>query len=139
MGTSKKSIVFPMGLVTFFDIDCGPNSSEHVSMEGYKSYYTTKDTELKVTHDKDTRFTTFTGSTLGTGKDNPTEPFDLTTQQQNRAVTFEFPPLSEFDFEIGASAGHTGRVFSFAFRQSLTCDNADVKRMYAYKHQLEPR
>jgi len=133
--TTKKDIVFPAGLVTFFDLDCGPESKEHVSVKGYHAYYVTKDTELKVTHDDETRFTTFTGSTQGTGEDNPTKPFDLTKQQMNRAVTFEFPPLTEFGFEVGASAGKTGRVFTFAFRPSLTCDNVDVKKMYSYSHK----
>merc|ERR1712194_821926 len=70
---------------------------------------------------EDGDFVQFTASTEGTGADNPSDPTELTIQQKDRAVTVEFADAKVIEFEIGASAGMTGRVFSFVFRPSLLC------------------
>merc|ERR1711948_173682 len=57
----------------------------------------------------------------GNGEDNPHDPLILTPLQKNRAVTFEYSHIKEFQFTIGCSEGKTVRVFQFNVRPSLEC------------------
>jgi hypothetical protein len=118
----NEDIPLPHSAISFFDLDAGKDgthSVEHVSVRGFKDYYLSNETEVNVTTDGD--LTVFTATTEGTGDDNPSDPTVLTVQQKNRAVTLEFEDTKSIDFEIGATAGATGRVFSFVFRPSLLC------------------
>merc|ERR1711994_136559 len=108
------------GVISFFDLDKGPKAVEHVTVkDGFEIYYLSNETEVNVTEDG--KFTTFTATMEGTGTDNPTDPLALTPLQKNRAITIEYADAPYFDFEVGTSAGHTGRVFTFVFRPSLLC------------------
>jgi len=115
----NESIPLPHGVISFFDLDKGPKAVEHVTVTGFKTYYLSNETEVNVTEDG--KFTTFTATMEGTGTDNPTDPVALTPLQKNRAITIEYADAPYFDFEVGTSAGHTGRVFTFVFRPSLLC------------------
>jgi len=129
-----KDIPLPHSAISFFDLDTGADNNhsvEHVKITGrhpwgspivkppFKAYYVSNETEVDVT--KSDNFTVFTATTEGTGEDNPSDPTELTVQQKNRAVTVVFEDTDSFLFEVGASPGKTGRVFSFVFRPSLLC------------------
>jgi len=119
---TKTDIHLPHAAISFFDLDTGYNDNhnvEHVKIKGFKAYYLSNETEVLV--EEGENYTSFTATTEGTGDDNPSEPTELTVQQKNRAVTVEFEDTAAFVFEVGASAGKTGRVFSFVFRPSLLC------------------
>lgn len=125
---TKKDIPLPHAAISFFDLDAGENgtrSVEHVGVTGYKAFYTSNETEVKINTSHasggDDAYTNFTATTEGTGEDNPHLPTELTKQQKNRAVTVVFDDAEKIEFEIGASPGKTGRVFSFVFRPSLLC------------------
>lgn len=126
----KKDIAVPHGALSFFDLDTGKDnvlSVEHVKVSGYTHYFVSNETEINVTQEGD--FTVFTATKEGTGDDNPTNPIELTPEQKDRAVTIEFAGKSHFDFEVGASAGHTSRVFCFVFRPSLLCAKTAINKV----------
>jgi len=127
---TKKDIPVPHGAISFFDLDTGKDdvlSVEHVKVAGYSHYFVSNETEINVTQEGE--FTVFTATKEGTGDDNPTNPIVLTAQQKDRAVTLEFSGTSHFDFEVGASEGHTSRVFCFVFRPSLLCAKTAIKKV----------
>merc|ERR1712039_79150 len=97
------------------------HSVEHVEICDYHAYYLTDETEVSTKKDNATNCMVYTATKAGNGSDNPTDPLALTPLQKNRAVTVRFEDKSSFDFEIGASKGSHGRVFSFVLRPSLLC------------------
>jgi len=126
----KEDVAVPHGAISFFDLDTGKDnvlSVEHVTIGGYKHYFVSNETEIDVTQDGD--LTVFTATKEGTGDDNPTDPIVLTPLQKDRAVTIEFGGVAHFDFEVGATAGHTARVFSFVFRPSLLCAKTVIDKV----------
>jgi len=130
----KEDILLPHAAISFFDLDTGydnNHSVEHVSVAGYSAYYLSNETQITVSHDHDNGITAFTATKEGTGADNPTDPIELTREQKDRAVTLELTAVKHVDFEIGASAGRTGRVFSFVFRPSMLCAKTKIhKHLY---------
>jgi len=130
----KEDISLPHAAISFFDLDTGydnNHSVEHVAVAGYSAYYLSNETQIKVSHDHDKGVTAFTASKEGTGADNPKDPIELTPEQKDRAVTLELTDVKSVDFEIGASAGRTGRVFSFVFRPSMLCAKTKIhKHLY---------
>jgi len=120
---SGEDLVFPHVSLAFFDLDAGENgtgSVEYLKIRGYKHYYVTNSTELRVTHDG-FGDTIFTASREGTGSDNPTDPLTLTAMQKDRVVSFDFEDTGHLLFQLGASEGNTARVFDFALRPGLRC------------------
>merc|ERR1719323_2825207 len=65
--------------ITFFDLDMGKKgmSQESVAINGFKEYYVTPNTEVKVSN-VGLGMTQFAASTFGDGADNPTNPMTLT-------------------------------------------------------------
>jgi len=119
---NNVTVPLPHAAISFFDLDTGFNdthSVEHVKIAGYKAYYLSNETEIVV--ERHRHYTWFFATKEGNGDDNPSDPTELTVLLKNRAVTVEFEDTDEFFFEVGASAGQTGRVFSFVFRPSLLC------------------
>jgi hypothetical protein len=55
----------------------------------------------------------FTSSTSGTGKDNPTNPLTLTSQQAARTFSVYYRDVSSFSVTLKAGAGFGGRNFLF--------------------------
>jgi hypothetical protein len=126
---TKEDIPLPHGAISFFDLDTGVNNThsvEQVRITGYTRYWLSNETQVKVEHDEASGFTMFSATKEGTGEDNPSDPLALTEEQKDRAVTIEFEDTPHFDFQIGASEGATGRVFSFVFRPSLLCAKTEL-------------
>jgi len=120
---SHAPIAFPLGAMTFFDFDTGKdnvNSVEHLTISGYSAYFLTNTTQISVTHNPDGT-TTFTATKEGSGSDNPTDPLELTVLQKDKTVSFEFTNMDSVTFELGCTAGSTGRVFDFVYRPALRC------------------
>merc|ERR1712232_190841 len=88
----NQSIHLPHAALSFFDLDTGAEnvkSVEHVSIgRGYSAYWLSNETEVNVTH-KD-GLTVFTATKEGNGKDNPSDPVQLTELQKDRAITIEY-------------------------------------------------
>jgi len=119
----NANVSFPKWAITFFDLDTGKGgnrSVEFVRINNFKAYYVTNETELKVTPEPDGG-TKFSATVEGTGDDNPDNPLELTVQQKNRAVSFEFEGADEVIAEVGATEGSTARVFQFVVRPILRC------------------
>jgi len=123
-GDKEEYLPLPHGVMSFFDLDMGPKANEKIRIAGFKAYYVSNETEINVTSDEDGKFTTFAGTVEGTGADNPTDPDALTPLQKNKAFTVEFEDILYADFELIATEGESGRVFSFVFRPSLLCHKA---------------
>lgn len=118
----KVDIPLPHSAISFFDLDTGADNNhsvEHVKVRAYKNYFVTNATEVNITEVDG--FTVFTATREGTGADNPADPTELTELQKNRAITVEYLNTDKIEFEVGASPGKTGRVFSWVFRPSLLC------------------
>jgi len=127
---SVDDLQVPVAHMTFFDLDTGRNNNhsiEQVKICDIQRYYLSNATEINTTLESDGghECTVFTATVEGTGDDNPKDPDALTVQQKNKAVTVELRHANAINFEVGASPGETGRVFSFVLRPSLLC--ADTK------------
>merc|ERR1719440_1174443 len=89
-------------------------------IDKYREYYVTDDSEVWIGSMGDGR-TTFSSSTRGVGKDNPTDPARMSTLQANRMVTFLFDSgLTEFylTYSVGKAA-KGGRNFLFTGRSAV--------------------
>lgn len=127
----KEDIALPHGAISFFDLDTGKDnilSVEHVTIKGHTGYYLSNETEINVSHVDG--YTVFTATKEGTGDDNPSDPVSLSPLQKDRAISIEFEDKSKIDWEVGVSAGHTARVFSFVFRPSLLCAKTKIGSDY---------
>jgi len=110
---------------TFYDLDSGdPNDfsrgAEIVAVGGFDEYLVGPNTELKITTD-DQKRTVFQAGTFGTSADNPSDPKQMTQQQQNRAITFLFTDTSTFDVTYSLTEGgmSTGREVYFGGKSVL--------------------
>lgn len=91
----------------------GMESVQLISQDGAATWRTSVNTELSSTYTPTnppaswsapviTATTPFFGATTpGTGADNPTDPFNLTEQQANRTVLFNFENTSSFQLRLG--------------------------------------
>lgn len=118
--------------LTFYDLDEAKNSlqRETVSVCGAKEAYTTTDTELE--HKTTGLCHSFTSTTKGTGKDNPTKPDDLTKAQAARSVTYEFHSKASITFTAKLSRkGRNPRPFLFSFASPVACGTAESETQCA--------
>lgn len=118
--------------LTFYDLDEAKNSlqRETVSVCGAKEAYTTADTELE--HKTTGLCHSFTSTTKGTGKDNPTKPDDLTRAQAARSVTYEFHSKASITFTAQLSRkGRNPRPFLFSFASPVACGTAEAETQCA--------
>jgi len=128
---AKEDVELPHGAISFFDLDTGKDNNhsvEHVKIDHFAAYYLSNETEITDSREGD--FATFRATKEGTGADNPSNPMQLTKLQKDRAVTIEFENVKFFNFEIGASAGATGRLFSFVLRPSMLCARTKVHKHF---------
>jgi len=104
---------------TIFDIDGQMQNGkmvqgESVTFFGFKSFSVGPNCELnrQISSTK----STFTSTTHGEHKDNPTNPEKLTAQQKGRSVTFLYKSVSSFKahFAILGASKYQGRNFIFA-------------------------
>lgn len=112
--------------LTFYDLDeaKGKRQRETVSVCGAKEAYTTSDTELE--HKAVGLCHSFTSTTKGTGKDNPTIADDITKTQAARSVTYEFHSKASISFSAALSrAGRNPRPFLFSFAPVTACGASD--------------
>lgn len=95
-------------------------SVQLISQDGTANWQTTANTELSSTYTPtnppaswDAPVITatqpfFGATTRGTGLDNPTDPLNLTEQQANRAVMFQFENTSTFELRLGVGPDANG-------------------------------
>lgn len=95
-------------------------SVQLISQDGTAAWQTTANTELSSTYTPTnppaswsapviTATQPFFGATTrGTGPDNPTDPFNLTEQQANRTVMFQFENTSSFELRLGLGVDSNG-------------------------------
>lgn len=119
---SQQPIRLPKVDFTFFDLDQGPNKTmvESITISNFTNFITMQSTEVVITRNFDGS-ATFTGSTYGTGLDNPYDPLLLTLQQKNRAVTFEFEEFTEMHVTLSSTPGQHLRRFNFVGRPAVLC------------------
>lgn len=120
--TTLKPIKLPKMALTFFDLDthAGGTNVEYLKVGGYSEYLVTKSSEVEVKDLPDGR-KKFSGSTPSTKGDQPEDPYVLTVQQKNRAVTFEFQDSEKLDVTLGNTNGKDVRYFFFVARPSVKC------------------
>jgi len=119
---SNEIYVVPEVAVTIFDLDTdvGGTAMESVTVNGFTNAVLSPSTELSVNHNEGGG-TTFSATTEGTSDDNPTKPMELTTQQRNRGVTFEFLNFTHVVVTLAVSPGNRTGDFMFVGRPSLRC------------------
>lgn len=95
-------------------------SVQLISQDGTANWQTTANTELSSTYTPTnppaswsapliTATRPFFGATTpGTGSDNPTDPLNLTEQQANRTVLFQFENTSSFQLRLGLGPDSNG-------------------------------
>jgi len=91
-----------------------------ISNSSFSSYYTSATTELNISS-ADNGTVTFAATQYGTQADNPTDPRNLTSVQQDRGVSLFMEDVSEFSFWYHVSAAWTGRNFLFAGVTNIAC------------------
>jgi len=122
----------PVGIrnlaLTFYDLDQAKKTrqQETVSACGAKEIYTTSDTEL--VHLNSGVCHSFTSSTRGTDKDNPSRPNDLTKTQAARSVTYEFHSRATIMFSASVKGkGANPRPILFSFEPQVACGAIDAE------------
>lgn len=119
---TREQLTLPEFAMTWFDLDTGKGgfSAEYVVIGGFTKYKLTDTSEVQVQKQPDGRVK-FSGTTYGTGEDNPLDPMFLTQQQRDRAVTLLFGPTKTLNVTVGALPGLSPRFFTFVGRPSLLC------------------
>ena len=119
-------IVIEAFLFSFFDLDEGNNGNakETLGIAGFEEYTVTDNTQLVIDEAADfaTMMSTFTSSVQTQQMDNPNDPNNLTSNQEDKSVTFLFKNLSEFTvhFSVTPADGNVqGRNFLFAGVSSI--------------------
>eukprot|EP00419_Tripos_fusus_P006868 CAMPEP_0172682004 /NCGR_PEP_ID=MMETSP1074-20121228/17858_1 /TAXON_ID=2916 /ORGANISM="Ceratium fusus, Strain PA161109" /LENGTH=418 /DNA_ID=CAMNT_0013500605 /DNA_START=36 /DNA_END=1289 /DNA_ORIENTATION=- len=112
---------------TFFDLDMHVTGNEvkYVKLWGFSSFALTRNTEVNVAVDPIDGSTTFQGTMPGTDRDRPTDPWMLSSEQKNKAVTLHFEDVADFKVELGSinKIPHWGAHHNFLFvaQPSLQC------------------
>ncbi|MFC4991740.1 PEP-CTERM sorting domain-containing protein [Rubritalea tangerina] len=118
-GTSN-AVVASSWDFAFFDLDTGGNKDGIDNIEtirvvdngSLQSYVKTVDSELTV--GGSVLDPSFTATTSGGATDNPTDPTDMTPQQENRSVLFTLTNTSSFQLQMETTPGGSGRNILFA-------------------------
>lgn len=133
-GRESKSldINFPFSFsILDFDMGAQGGSVEMVSYAGPLVYELTNATKIKVHKEVTPRgreLTTFIATEAGNALDNPANPVNLSTDQLDRSVTFQFKPMNEFRirFTVGESNSPSvlgGRNFMFSGWTTTSCSD----------------
>jgi len=108
--------------MSIFDLDHGKRKEQYretLEVKGFVTHYLTETSELHLHQHKD-QWYTYGSTTWGTGKDNPTDPMNLTQQQKDRSVTLLFHETSTFDAKFAAARPkRAGRNFLFSGKSAL--------------------
>merc|ERR1719223_1962822 len=103
---------------------------EKITACGAGEVYTTSDTEL--THSQSGVCHSFTSTTKGTGKDNPSDASDITKTQAARSVTYEFHSRATISFSASVSGkGKNPRPILFSFEPQVACGASDAEKRCA--------
>jgi len=113
--------------ITFLDLDTHQtgNEVEYIRVWDYANYLTTKNSLVEAKSDDTSA--TFTATVPGDTIDNPQDPFLLTSDQKNKAVTVEFVGVDHFHAEFGSKDKlnivneRRNRAFLMAPLPSLLC------------------
>lgn len=116
----------PKWYFTFFDLDTANDQGDQqggkevLHVGGADQHLLGPNTELEISQNEKGQ-TRFAATTFGTSQDNPTNPMTMTTQQQNRAVTFMFKDKASFEMTYESSPGglSRGREVYFAGKSQL--------------------
>lgn len=114
--------------LTFYDLDQAKNTrqQEKITACGAGEVYTTSDTEL--VHNKEGVCHSFTSTTKGTGKDNPSVANDITKTQAARSVTYEFHSRATISFSATITGkGKNPRPILFSFEPQVACGASDAE------------
>lgn len=107
---------------TIFDLDHGKKFEkykERVEVKGFATHFLTETSELHLTEHGD-KWYTYASSTWGTGKDNPTDPMNLSQQQKDRSVTLLYHGKSHYDARFSADKPKAnGRNFLFSGKSGV--------------------
>merc|ERR1712137_755135 len=113
--------------MTVYDLDQGKKKrqAESITMCGADEAYVSSDSELKyrnvggcIAHSSTRR---------GTGRDNPSDPMDITSEQFARAVTYQIRGKAGFDLKMKVGkGGKASRNFMFTFEPVMACGIGDI-------------
>jgi len=119
---TSEDVVIDFMYFSMFDIDEGRfnHLEEFLAIGGFAASYLTDDTEITSTVLDDGRMQ-YVSSTHGIIEDNPKDPKTLSEQQANRAVTFLFTKVSNFETTFASSAigPLSGRNFLVGGKSSI--------------------
>jgi len=108
--------------ISIFDLDHGKKKEmykETMEIKGFGTHYVTESSELSMEKHGD-RWYTYGSTTFGTGKDNPSNPMNMTKTQMDRSVTLLFHETSGFDAKFAsAKPKKQGRNFLFSGKSAL--------------------
>jgi len=116
----------PLTIERFFfsilDLDATHNGVEvfRIANTSFSSYYHSETTELNISSTADGMMT-FAGTKYGTQADNPTDPRNLSSVQQDRSVSFFMENANEFNFWWSVQGAWTGRNLLFAGATNVAC------------------
>jgi hypothetical protein len=125
---THEPVTLPQLIITILDLDQNPNDKkrESVTPYGFETYTLSNNTEVEVLINDD-GLTSFRSTTAGDGKDNPSDPMDLTDLQKARSVEFTFQNIDSFELFTQMTLGfksQKGGNFIFSGPSSIVpyCD-----------------
>lgn len=119
---SDTPYVMDWNYISIFDLDHGKKKEsyrETMEVKGFVTHYLTETSELEVIQHGN-KWYTYGSTTAGTGKDNPSNPMNMTQQQMDRSVTLLFHQTSSFDAKFAsAKPKKEGRNFLFSGKSAM--------------------
>lgn len=119
---SDEVYIMPWNYISIYDLDHGKKGEQYretMEIKGFATHYMTESSELHVVQKGD-KWYTYGSTTWGTGKDNPSDPMNLTQQQKDRSVTLLFHDKGFFDAKFAAAKPkRSGRNFLFSGKSAL--------------------
>jgi len=123
-----KNLTIPHGYMTFSDIDSGRDGEKEFLMvpKFYEDFYVGDHTALQT--EKHLFTTTFWGTHVELGHDNPTQHGELFVIQKKKAVTMSFPQegFKAATFKFGSLPGKSARELRFSFRPAMLCSRTRI-------------
>jgi len=119
---TDEPVVMDWTYWSVYDLDHGKKKDkfqEIVEAKGFSTHYLTETSEIEL-HMKGEKWYEYASTTYGTAGDNPSDPMGLTQLQKDRAVTFLYHDISQFDVRFAAKPPkNAGRNFLFAGKSSV--------------------
>lgn len=106
--------------VADFDTQINGDGQEQLEVDGLDSYKLTENTTIKAFDEGRTAF--FTASETGTKEDNPTDVYNQTEAQMNKAVDIHFyKKTTTFHLKARVNGGWAGRQYMLAGWSDIVC------------------